>query len=506
MKEAPADKSESTYNHILKYTGLFGGVQGLSILLSVIRGKCVAVILGSVGMGLIDLYNRTIDFLSNSTNCGIGFSAVRKLSELYENGNSDELTDQIELVRSWSFLTAIGGIVLCLLFSPLISLAAFDSMEYTLSFCLLSPMVGFISITNGEMAILKGLRQLKKIALVSAFGAFTTLLFTVPLYLLFGIKGIVPALILSSFAFMLILIRFTSGILSWRMSFPSRKHFVQGKEMVRLGVFYVLAGIVGTGAEVFIRRILKANGSIDDVGLYAAGFTLSITYARLIFVAMDADYYPRLSASMCDKSKMNHTINSQIEVCVLLMAPFLIFFMFALPAIIHIIYTQEFLMAIPMILSASFYMFFKAITTPIAYSALAKGDSLIYFSMETIYYVFFIVLVSLGFTYYGLLGAGIALSVSNLVDFILITSVYSYHYGFRFSSSAIRIITIQFLLVAMALAIAFEDNLLMRIGIGSFIFLTSIIISICIFRKQTNLTASLKGFLRTRILSKQQNK
>ena len=221
---------------------------------------------------------------------------------------------------------------------------------------------------------------------------------------------------------------------------------------------------------------------------------------------MDADYYPRLSASMCDKVKMNHTINSQIEVCVLLIAPFLIFFMFALPAIIHIIYTPEFLMAIPMILSASFYMFFKAITTPIAYSSLAKGDSLIYFSMETIYYVFFIVLVSLGFTYYGLLGAGVALSLSNLIDFLLIASVYSSHYGFRFSKNAIHIIIVQFILVALGLVMAFESNLLIRIGIGSLIFLSSMIISIRVFRKQINLTNSLKGFLRSRILPKRQNK
>ncbi len=51
------EKKDDSYSHILKYTGIFGGVQGLNILMSVVRNKLVAIILGPEGMGLISLFS-----------------------------------------------------------------------------------------------------------------------------------------------------------------------------------------------------------------------------------------------------------------------------------------------------------------------------------------------------------------------------------------------------------------------------------------------------------------
>ena len=50
----------NSYRHILKYMGIFGGVQGLNILMSIVRNKVVAVLLGTAGMGLISLFNATV--------------------------------------------------------------------------------------------------------------------------------------------------------------------------------------------------------------------------------------------------------------------------------------------------------------------------------------------------------------------------------------------------------------------------------------------------------------
>ena len=62
------NKSEaSSYSHILKYTSIFGGMQGLNILIGIIRTKLVALILGPVGMGLVSLFNSTISFISYGT-------------------------------------------------------------------------------------------------------------------------------------------------------------------------------------------------------------------------------------------------------------------------------------------------------------------------------------------------------------------------------------------------------------------------------------------------------
>ena len=58
---------EQGYNHILKYMSIFGGVQGLNILISLVKNKIVALLLGAEGMGLVSLFQTTVNFISQST-------------------------------------------------------------------------------------------------------------------------------------------------------------------------------------------------------------------------------------------------------------------------------------------------------------------------------------------------------------------------------------------------------------------------------------------------------
>lgn len=112
-----AGKSVS-YTDILKYTSLFGGVQALNILVGIVRNKLVAIILGPYGMGLISLFNSSIKLVSDSTNFGISMSGVKNISESYDKNDTAQLEQDILLVRSWSVLTALIGLLLCVFLSP----------------------------------------------------------------------------------------------------------------------------------------------------------------------------------------------------------------------------------------------------------------------------------------------------------------------------------------------------------------------------------------------------
>ena len=39
------ESEKGAYGHVLKYTGVFGGVQGLNVLVSLVRNKFVALLL-----------------------------------------------------------------------------------------------------------------------------------------------------------------------------------------------------------------------------------------------------------------------------------------------------------------------------------------------------------------------------------------------------------------------------------------------------------------------------
>ena len=166
----------------------------MNILVGLIRNKLVAMILGPAGMGLISLFNSTINLLSNSTNLGISMSAVKNISEIYDSGKEEELCRIIRMIRSWCLLTALLGMLVCIVLSPLLSEWTFGWGNHTLHFVLLSPVVAIMAITGGEMAILKGTRQLRPLASVSIYNVLFALFTSVPLYYFFGEAAIVPSL------------------------------------------------------------------------------------------------------------------------------------------------------------------------------------------------------------------------------------------------------------------------------------------------------------------------
>ena len=135
------EERTDSYSHILKYTGLFGGVQGLGILVGIIRNKLVAVLLGPQGMGLVSLFNSTIKLVSDSTNFGLSMSAVKRISEDFDSGDEVRVSHAVDIVRYWSFVTALLGTILCVALSPLLSRLTFSWNGHTFHFICLAPVL-----------------------------------------------------------------------------------------------------------------------------------------------------------------------------------------------------------------------------------------------------------------------------------------------------------------------------------------------------------------------------
>ena len=144
------------YTHILKYMGVFGSIQGVTIGLGIIRNKLVAVLIGPAGVGIISLFNSAITLLTNTSNMGLGVSGVRNVSEAYEANDGQRLESAVATLRFWAFFAGFLGMSLCLALSAWLSQITFSDSVHTVDFILLSPIVALSCITVGETAILKG--------------------------------------------------------------------------------------------------------------------------------------------------------------------------------------------------------------------------------------------------------------------------------------------------------------------------------------------------------------
>lgn len=435
-------QEDATLDHVLKYTGVFGGVQGIKILMDVVRNKLASRFLGAAGLGMMGLYIAYSDFVNSSSNLGIPISSVQHLSELFEEGDERRIASFIRVVRTWCLWASLLAIVLCVI------IAIFREGHMVL----LAPMVVGVIITGGEISLLKGLRRLKRVATISLLAAIATFLLTVPFFWAMGTRGIILSLDCCSLAIMVIHFCFTLPLYPWRVSPFSRQVFRDGLPLLRIGIPYVLTGMAGSGMAVVLWDFLKEHSSEELLGYYRAGYTIMVTYAGIVFTALESDYFPRLSSVNHDATRRNQTINRQIRACMLLLSPMLIALIVLMPLLLNLLYTEEFLPAAGMAVCAVFYMFFRCLSVPIAYTALARGDSKIYMVMEVIYDVFSLAAIIGCYLLWGLNGIGVGLSLSALFDVLLVGLSYRRLYAFRLERSTWRHTIEQMLLLGAAVA------------------------------------------------------
>ena len=460
-----SENEKGAYGQVLKYTGIFGGVQGLNVIVSLVRNKLAAVLLGPAGMGLVSLFNSTVAFISQATGFGISMSAVRRVSELTESGDEAQRAYYIKVVRAWSILAALLGVLVCVAIGPFLSSNTFAWGNHTLHFILLAPAVGLIALTGGETAVLKGTRQLKPLVVIQTFTILVTLVLTVPAYYFFGQTGIVPVIILMALATYLFTINYSYRLYPIQLS-GSKGVLGEGMEMIRLGVAFTLAGIVGAGSEMLIRSWLNLQGDLDAVGFYNAGYMLTITYAGMVFSAMETDFFPRLSGVNNDVEATNYTVNRQMEVSLLIVAPMLTALIALLPVLIPQLFTSEFLPVVPMAQVTALAMFFKVLTLPVAYITLARGYSMSYLMLESAYFVVFVLLVVIGYQHWGLFGTGVAITLAHVFDYLMI-NLYAYKkYGYRVSVTVSRYAVVLLSLGFLAYACTILQALIRRFRKG----------------------------------------
>ena len=431
------NNTNSSYHHILKYTSLFGSIQALNIFIGLVRNKLVALILGPGGIGLMSLFNSAIALLSNATNLGIATSSVKTLSELYEKGNEEQVKRHVRVIRQWALATAVIGFFACALAGPLLNNFSFSWGNHVKHFVLLAPTVAMLAITGGETAILKSARRLRNLAKVSVWNVFLALVFTTPIIYFYGQKGIIPTITLITFTQMLLTIRYSHRVFPWSFHFE-RSLWGEGLPMIRLGIAFVVAGIFGSGADFLIRASLNNIASLNMLGLYNAGFMMSVTYAGMVFTSMETDYYPRLAAVGHDVLQMSNMVNHQVEVSLLMISPLLVAFSIGAPIIVQLLYSKEFLDVVPMIQITVLAMYLRAMKLPVAYLTLAKGDSWSYLFLEAYSAVVMVIAVVGGYMLFGLPGTGAGLLVTGLIDIIVVNIFTRYKYHYKVSSTVFR--------------------------------------------------------------------
>lgn len=486
---------QSSYRQIFKATSLFGGVQVFQILIGIVRTKFVAVLLGTTGVGIMGLFNAPLQLILSVTGLGITFSAVRDISEAYNSNDLTRIGTTVKTLKRWSWFAGVLGLVATAALAPLLSKWTFGNQEYTWAFVWLSLTLLLQTISNGQKTLLQAGRRLKDLAKASVLGSLVGLFTSVPLYYLFGIKGIVPSLIITAVTTLLLSWYFSRKVEVQAVKMTVRETFESGKSMVKLGLVITVTGIVGFLTAYILNAFISRTGGVDQVGLYNAGWNVIGQSTGLVFAAMTTDYFPRLSAINKDDSKVNKLVNHQAEMVTLILAPILVALIVAMPLLIRILYTASFL---PVVNFASWLLLgilLKGLVWPVGFIFPAKGDLKTFGIIEISALSFDVLANVLGYHFFGLIGLGVSFIVNYIFGLILTLSFAYKKHGFRYNKSTMIGFAISFGLVSGAFIFSFFLEGFSKYFVGLVILSISIYYSYYELNKRIGLQSILAGFL-----------
>lgn len=446
-------EDRNSYNSILKAIGLFGGVKVFQIIVGIIKNKVVAILLGPVGMGIVGMFNSTTTLISSFTGFGLGTSTVRDISLAYSSGDNRSIGRVIAILRKLVWATGLLGAIITFILADYLSIWAFGNSEYSLAFRFLSVILIFDQLTVGQTALMQGTFHYGFMAKASLYGSIAALILSLPLYYFWGEKAIVPVIIISSFATLLLSVFYANKIDIPKEKVTLRDVLTDGRTMIVLGIVLAATSAFRLGGTFLQRSFISNFGSIADVGLYVAGSAIATQYIDVILGAMSNDYAPRLAAISKNNEVFNETINRQMKLMVTITQPFIVLFIIFARELVVLLYSNEFLPIVVMIEWMMFSMFLRAMSWCLSFSFVAKGESKAFFWNESISTLYSLGFSVLGYFYAGFVGLGISFLLGYLCYTIQMYLLARKKFGFRFSEDSLKLIFKQAVLLTMAFII-----------------------------------------------------
>lgn len=411
---------------------VFGGTQIFTVIAALVRNKVAAVVIGTAGVGLNGLFLSISNFIGNLSNFGISASCVPDLSRSYANADKAVFCHDVSVVRQITLVTATIGMLLTVAVSPLLSWFYFGDNSYLLSFASLALVVGSAVVVNNEMSIMKSMGKTKMLAWQIVLTAVISVVFVVPFFLLWQIDGVIWALATSSVANAVLVVMLSNSVCPVEFRFEPFLQFCQSaKPMFVLGMTLVVTSLVTYATELLLQSFFETMGGLESLGLFRAGYQLSVVYTGMIFTAVNNDFFPRLSMLAGDIDERNALIWRQIKVLLLFTVPLISLFAVVVPWVVPLLYSNEFDPVIGMVRWASLGVIVKGIYMPIGYLPLVLKKSTHFFVLELVSCSSLVMAVIAGYYIAGCDGIGIGILLCNIVDAIWVYSFCRIKYKFH---------------------------------------------------------------------------
>lgn len=441
--------SDSSYTQILKSSSLIGGAQGINLLLSMVRVKFTAVLIGPVGVGLAGNYGAIQGVVGAVAGLGIQASGVREIAAAVGKEDSQAIGRAIVILRRMCWFTGLVGMLAMMALSPLLSQWTFSSSDHALEIALLGVTILLTNLSGGQTALIQGTRRIGDLARVNVIGATAGTVIAIGCYGALGVRGIVPALLLMAVVNLLASWHYARRVpvpkvvMSWWESFRA------AGGLIRLGLVFMSTVLIGSLVAYLTVTLITQQLGLAAVGIFSAAFALSRMGVGFVVNAMGADYYPRLTAVASDRAAVNRLVNEQTEIGLLLAIPGLLATLSCAPWVIRLFYTEAFLPAADLLQWFVLGCLGEVVSWPLTFVMLALGKGQWFFITVTLFNVVYLALIVVGLITQGMEGVAMAFFIVYLGHTAVMYGVGYHLTGFYWSPACWRLFRVLLPIIAV---------------------------------------------------------
>ena len=423
----------SSSKSIFKTSLITGGSQMMVMAMNMIRAKVLAVLLGPGGTGIIGLYSTTTDLINTVSGLGLTSSAVKQIAASNAEIDREAIGKTLFVYRWLIRVTTITAATCMFLFAKSISQYTFGTADNSYGIKWMSLVVLFAGMSNGQMALLQGLRRIKDLAMARMIGAFIGSIVCITLVYFFRKEGIIPFLIGGAATTLLLSWLFTQKAKIYSIKVNFKEFKIKTISLLTMGFAFLISGLTGSLSGYYSRILISKSFSIKDLGLYTASWTLSAIYVNFILTAMGADFYPRLSGIIHDNEKSNKLVNEQTKIGIAMAITGIVAVVSFSPIILRIFYSQHFSEAWRLLQWMTLGMAIKVISWPLGYIIISKGKAKIFILLEVSWGVIYVSLLYFFTKWFGLEGAGMAFFTTYGINCLFVWIAAKILTGFKWN-------------------------------------------------------------------------
>ena len=411
---------------------LFGSVQGVSAVCSLIRNKLIALWVGAAGVGLAGILAMAYEMFSALAQLGLRVSIVREIAQ----SSGLQYFRMRRVVRRISVLLGLGVGLIAVALAPLLSRLSLGDGRATWMFMLIGGGVFLNTLQQCEQAILQGLGKYKRVAAIAFISIPLSLAIIVPLLWYYRLQAMIAVVltvvVVSTVVAFLLRDRSKAPAEIRRESLSLKETFSSSRQLLSVGFVLTLTGFLTWLVNYFVIAFIANEGGLETSGCYQAGYTLTVNYMGVLLASLSVEYFPRLSSAAAAGYRRQATMmRHQTLTLIAVVGPIALTMSLLAKWAVAVLYSSDFFDAVPMIVAAAPGTVIRVAALSVAYIILANAGKRIYLLTEVSSSLICVVLNVVCYRLWGLMGAGLAFSLWYAIYFLIVVVAVRRTYGIK---------------------------------------------------------------------------